>query len=243
MCRLLCVQGRGDFEMAGHLDAFAVVARESREYQGHGWGCAWLEDGRWRLYHDIAPIWEDPWRPPGRAKLLVAHARSAFRDEGIRVENNMPFTDGERVFVFNGELYGVRIRERGRIGAEKVFNFVKRFDRGDFRLALDRGLGVIEKRTRRIRAMNLIVADRSARVHVAMNFREDPEYFQMHTTESDRVRIICSDPYPESAGNGPSGTSGESPGPRMPEAHAGTTMAWVPLPKGEVLTFEGGRSE
>lgn len=228
--------------MAGHLDAFAAVARESREYQGHGWGCAWLEGGRWRLYHDIAPIWEDPWRPPDRAQLLVAHARSAFRDEGIRVENNMPFTDGERVFVFNGELYGVRIRERGRIGAEKVFNFVKRFDRGDFRLALQRGLGVIEKRTRRMRAMNVIVADRSARVHVAMNFREDPEYFQMHTAVSDGVRIICSDPYPESAGHGPPETSGALPGPRIPKAPAAATMDWVPLRKGEVLTFDSERS-
>jgi len=225
MCRLLCVQSREDFEMASHLDVFAAIARDSREYQGHGWGCAWLEDGRWRLYHDIAPIWEDPWRPPGRAKVLVAHARSAFRDEGIRVENNMPFTDGERVFVFNGELYGVRIKERGRIGAEKVFNFVRRFDCGDFRLALLRGLGVIEERTRRIRAINLIVADRSARVHVAMKFWEDPEYFQMHTAESDGTRIICSDPYPESVGIGPPGT-----------------MAWVPLRKGEVLTFESERS-
>ena len=223
--------------MAGHLDAFAAVARDSREYQGHGWGCAWLDGGTWRLYHDIAPIWEDPWRPPGRTRLLLAHARSAFRDEGIGVENNMPFTDGERVFVFNGELHGVRIKERGRIGAEKVFNFVKRFDRGDFRLALQRGLGVIEKRTRRARAMNLIVADRSARVHVAMNFWEDPEYFQMHTAESDGIRIVCSDPYPQSTGHGPSGIAGGLSGPRAPEAHAGATMAWVPLRKGEVLTF------
>lgn len=242
MCRLLCVRSREDFEMAGHLDAFAVVARDSREYQGHGWGCAWLEGGGWRLYHDIAPIWEDPWRPPGRAKLLLAHARSAFRDEGIRVENNMPFTDGERVFVFNGELYGVRIRERGRIGAEKVFNFVKRFDRGDFGLALQRGLRAIEKRTRRMRAMNLIVADRSSRVDVATNFREDPEYFQMHTAELDGVRIICSDPYPEFTGHGPAGTSGGLPGPHKPEALAGATPAWVPLRKGEVLTIGSERS-
>jgi len=36
----------------------------------------------------------------------VAHARSAFEDKDIVVENNMPFTDGERVFIFNGELRG-----------------------------------------------------------------------------------------------------------------------------------------
>lgn len=219
MCRLLCVRGREGFEMAGHLDALSAIARDSREYQGHGWGCAWLDRGRWRLYHDIAPIWEDPWRPPGRTTLLVAHARSAFRDEGIRVENNMPFTDGERVFIFNGELQGVRIRERGRIGAEKVFNFVKRFDRGDFQLALERGLEVIEKRTRHMRAMNLIVADRAGQVHVATNFREDPEYFQMHVAQTDKARIICSDPYPG------------------PAARDGTTTVWTPLHNGTVLTY------
>lgn len=219
MCRLLCVRGRQGFEMASHLDAFSAIARDSREYQGHGWGCAWLDRGRWRLRHDIAPIWEDPWRPLGRTTLLVAHARSAFRDEGIRVENNMPFTDGERVFIFNGELQGVRIRERGRIGAEKVFNFVKRFDRGDFHHALERGLDVIAKRTRRLRAMNLIIADRAGRVHVATDFREDPEYFQMHVAQTDRTRIVCSDPYPE------------------PAARDRSTPVWTPLDNGAVLTF------
>ena len=202
--------------MEGHLAAFTTIARGSREYQGHGWGCAWLEGGRWRLYRNIAPVWEDRWRPPGSTKLLLAHARSAFRDEGIRVENNMPFFDGERVFIFNGELHGVRIKERGRIGAEKVFNFVKRFDHGDFRLALERGIGAIEKRSRYVRAMNMIVADSSAQVHLATSFREDPEYFQMHTAELDGARIICSEPYPEPSGR---------------------TPLWTPVSSGTVAAF------
>lgn len=204
--------------MEEHLAAFTRVARDSREYQGHGWGCAWLDGGRWRLYHNIAPIWEDGWRPPGRTTLLLAHARSAFRDEGIRVENNMPFQDGERVFVFNGELHGVRIRERGRIGAEKVFNFVRRFDRGDFRLALERGLAAIERRTRRLRAVNLIVADTSRRVHLATTFREDPDYFQMHSAERYGTRVICSDPYPDSL----------HPRPGWTPIANGTVAAWEP---------------
>jgi len=216
MCRLLCVRGREGFPMAEHLAPFTRIARDSREYQGHGWGCAWLEDGRWRLYHNIRPIWEDTWRPPGRTTLLLAHARSAFRDEGIRVENNMPFHDGERVFIFNGELRGVRIRERGRIGAEKVFNFVKRFDRGDFRLALERGLDAIRRRTRYVRAMNIVVADTAGRVHVAGNFREDPEYFQLCTSELDHVGVICSEPYPGHSRHGP---------------------AWSPIPDGTVANF------
>ena len=205
MCRLLAVRSDEDFEFDEHLAALARIARESREYQGHGWGCAWIEgDGgdaaRWRFHHDIAPIWEDAERPSGRTTLLVAHARSAFRDEGIRVENNMPFFDGERVFAFNGELHGVRIKERGRIGAEKVFNFVKRFDRGDFGTALERGLDVIERRTRYLRAANVVVADTSRRVHFASRFREDPGYFQMHTATMGGARILCSQPYLETAG-------------------------------------------
>ena len=202
--------------MDEHLAHFARIARDSREYQGHGWGCAWLEDGRWRLYHDIRPIWEDTWRPPGRTTLLLAHARSAFRAEGIQVENNMPFHDVERVFIFNGELHGVRIRERGRIGAEKVFNFVKRFDHGDFRLALERGLDVIRRRTRHVRAMNLIVADTMRQVHVATSFSEDPEYFQMHLAVGGDTCVICSEPYP-----GPSRAATE----------------WSPIPNGTVATF------
>ena len=199
MCRLLCVHSQRPFAMAPHLDVFAAIARDSREYQGHGWGCAWLEDGEWRLHRDIRPVWEDRRDRFGATTLLLAHARSAFRDEGIRVENNMPFEDGRHVFIFNGELRGVRIRERGRIGAEKVFNYVKRFDRGDMHEALERGLAVIEKRTRYVRAMNVILASPS-RVHVSCRFAKDPDYFQMRERTTDGVRVVCSDPYPGTAG-------------------------------------------
>lgn len=198
MCRILCVRSDERFDMEPHLAAFAQLARESPEYQGDGWGCAWIDADGWRVYRDISPVWEDAAAPAGRTTLLLAHARSAYRGEGIRVENNMPFFDGERAFIFNGELHGVRIKERGRIGAEKVFNFIKRFGDGDMGLALERGLDAIEKRTRYVRAMNLIVADAARRVHFATRFSEDPDYFRMHASRRDGARILCSAPYPES---------------------------------------------
>ena len=215
MCRLLCVRGDEPFDLGEHLEAFTEVARNSREYQGHGWGCAWLEDGRWRIYRNITPIWEDRNRPRGASRLLLAHARSAFRDEGIRVANNMPFFDGERMFLFNGELRGVRIREQGRIGAEKVFNFVKRFDRGDLRSALERGLSLIEKRSRYVRAMNIVVTDASLRVTVASRYNEDPEYFQMSRATIAGASVLCSESYPESAG----------------------TVEWTPVANGTISPF------
>ena len=229
MCRILCAHASAEFETAPHLAALAAIARDSPEYQGHGWGCAWREDGRWRIYRDISPIWEDPNRPAARTTLLLAHARSAFRDEGIVVENNMPFRNGERVFAFNGELRGVRLRERGRIGAEKIFNAVLRFEggqgarRGDLGAALARGVAAIERRTRYVRAMNVVVAE-PGRVHVASRFNEASDYFQMHRGRVHikgcvgEVQVVCSQPYPADFGS----------------------AQWTPVSEGTVQTFEAG---
>ena len=211
MCRLLCVRSTRELDMGVHLEALARIARDSKEYQGHGWGCAWREDDAWRTYHNISPMWEDRDRPEGRTRLLLVHARSAFRDEGIRVENNMPFRDERRIFIFNGELQGVRIKEQGRIGAEKIFNYIKRFDRGDLGEALRRATQVIEKRTRYVRAMNIVIADPDA-IYVASRFHEDPGYFQMHRSQSKDALIICSAPY--QAGG-----------------------AWEPVPNGSVARY------
>jgi len=181
--------------MRAHLDTFAAIARHSKEYQGHGWGCAWLEAGKWRIYRNIVPIWEDQEAPRERTTLMLAHARSAFRNEGISVENNMPFGDGKYMFGFNGELHGVRIREQGRIGAEKVFNYIKRFDKGDMLDALRRALGIIEQRSRYVRAMNIVIAG-THQAWISSKYNEDPDYFQMHRYQSDDMHILCSEAYP-----------------------------------------------
>ncbi len=200
---MLLVRGDAPFDAAPHLAALAEIARTSKEYQGHGWGCAWRDDaGRWQLHHDIRPIWDDPAlanAAPSPTRLLLAHARSAFRDEGIAVENNMPFGDGERVFAFNGELRGVAIREQGRIGAEKIFNYIKRFDRGDARAAVVKGTAIIARRTRYVRAMNLLLAGPSQAV-ASCHYGEDPDYFQLRRAHRDGLDIVCSQDYP---GHGP----------------------------------------
>ena len=196
MCRLLAVKSSRAFAAATHLRALAHIARHSKEYQGHGWGCALLTPQRqWSVYRNILPIWEDDLAQFDDTTLLLAHARSAFRNEGIAVENNMPFHDERYAFVFNGELHGVRIRERGRIGAEKVFHFIKRFDDGDLRAALTKGIAIICKKTRFIRAMNIVMAD-SEHVCVSSLFNDDAEYFTLHTRSTDYGVVVCSEPYP-----------------------------------------------
>ena len=195
MCRLLTVRSEKPFAIMPHLGKFADIARNSKEYQGHGWGCSYRdESGLWRFYKNINPVWEDDLSRFGATTLLVAHARSAFEDRDIVIENNMPFFDGRTVFVFNGELRGVQIREQGRIGAEKIFNFIRRFDREDTLKALKKAVGIIMKRTRYIRGMNIIMVNEGG-VFVSSFFNEDEEYFTMRYREGTEL-IICSEPYP-----------------------------------------------
>ena len=112
----------------------------------------------------------------------------------IVIENNMPFFDGRTVFIFNGELRGVKIREEGRIGAEKIFNYIRRFDQGDTRTALIKAVDIIKKRTRTIRGMNIIMVNDKG-IFVSSHFTEDEAYFTMSYREG-RELIICSAPYP-----------------------------------------------
>lgn len=195
MCRLLLIKAETDFNIAVELQRFATIAAHSKEFQGHGWGCSYLKNGAWRHYKNIKPIWEDDLTAFGESRLLVAHARSAFKDEGIVVENNMPFYDDRYAFIFNGELRGVRIAEQGRIGAEKIFNFIKRFDHGSMLEALTRGTEIIRKRSKYVRAMNIIIAEKE-RSYVTSFFNEDPDYFTLHASHARGKTIVASDPLP-----------------------------------------------
>jgi predicted glutamine amidotransferase len=199
MCRILAVTSAHPVDAAGHLRAFADVARHSREYQGHGWGCAWQEDGQWRTYHSILPVWQDDLDRFGQARVFVAHARSAFRDEGIAVENNMPFVDEPFAFVFNGELRGVRIAEAGRIGAEKLFRFLVRRGAGQGEHGMRVAVRLVEQRTRYVRAMNAVIAG-EGRFVLCSSFNEDDEYFTLHAKRREGLTVICSEPYRDETG-------------------------------------------
>ena len=194
MCRLLVVRNPNRFDPSPHLEKFAHIARHSKEYQGHGWGCAYQNfAGKWELYKNIQPIWEDDLSQFPSATLLVAHARSAFEDTDIVVENNMPFFDGRSIFIFNGELRGVRIRESGRIGAEKIFNYIRRFDKGNTGEAIFKATSIIKKRTQHIRGLNLVMINDEG-IHLFSFFKVEKSYFTMHVKEKKEL-VICSQPY------------------------------------------------
>lgn len=194
MCRILLASGQSPFSVEPLLQSFAAISRDSREYQGHGWGCSWQTDDGWRHYHCIDPVWHDDHSQFGQTRLLLAHARSAFRDEGIVVENNMPFSDDHSVFIFNGELRGVRIKSDGRIGAEKIYNYIRRLDKGDLLQALEKGVTIIGRRSQYVRAMNILMSD-GERHLLSSTYNEDDEYFQMHSVRRGDLLLVCSDPF------------------------------------------------
>jgi predicted glutamine amidotransferase len=206
MCRLLAVTAAAPFAIGDHLGPLAEIARNSREFQGHGWGCTWQEEGAWRTCHSIRPIWEDDLSQFGGTRVLLAHARSAFRDEGIEVENNMPFVDPPFAFVFNGELRGVRIAENGRIGAEKLFRFLVRRGAGESEAGLRTAVRLVGQRTRYVRAMNFVLG-RPGAFLVCSSFNEDDDYFTLHTRRAGGMTVVCSRPY-------------------------GSLSEWTPLPNG-----------
>lgn len=196
MCRLLYIKSTDLFDPIDHLKQFAQMAKNSLEYQGHGWGCAFLVKNEWKYYKNINPIWEDNFENIPKTSLLLVHARSAYKDEGIVIENNMPFYDDKQVFIFNGELQGVKIKSEGRIGAEKIFNYLKRFENDNLTLeSFKKGLEIIEKRSDYIKAMNIIVATKE-KAFVSSLFNERDDYFTLRYFEDETKKIVCSEPYP-----------------------------------------------
>ncbi len=193
MCRLLAVKSAEPFEIEPYLTRFAEVARASCEYQGDGWGCAFRLDGAWQLVRSVRPIWQECGMDLGSTSFLLAHARSAFDTQGPMIEHTMPFVAGPLAFAFNGELRGVRLQAPGRIGAEKLFNLVRRVANGDAGHALARAAALVRSRSEYVRAMNVLLAD-GERLHVHSFFAEQPDYFTLYAQRREGRTVVCSAP-------------------------------------------------
>ncbi len=196
MCRLLMLRRESGFDPRPGLQAFRDRCRQSPEYQGHGWGVSFRSGGEWSRYRSLTPIWADAFDLPRAVDFVVVHARSAFRNEGIVAENNMPFYRGSNSFVFNGELHGVRLRVPGRIGAERVFEVVLSRDRGDLAKALVSADRLLRARSRYVRALNMAVTD-GARIFAHCRFNERPDYFTLYYRGGD-LSGVSSEPLDES---------------------------------------------
>ena len=196
MCRLLFISSKKEFNTSHHLNKFAEICSNSKEFQGHGWGCSYIINNEWIHYKNINPIWEDDLSKFAKTNRLIAHARSAFMDKDITIENNMPFVRDEYIFIFNGELHGVRLKSDGRTGADKIFNLIMRLNKNNMKNAIERTVRIINERSKYIKAMNFIIADKNHSYFSSL-FNEDPDYFTLWMKEENDLNIVCSDPYLE----------------------------------------------
>jgi predicted glutamine amidotransferase len=212
VCRILAVLAARPVDARPLLASFAERCHLSREFQGDGWGVAWRQAGSWRVSRTVRPIWEaePPELPP--STLTLVHARSAFRNEGVVVENNMPFVEGGLAFAFNGELRGVRLTAPGATGAWRLFHLLRRFHDADGATSDTRGLDalrrldrVVVRRSAYVRALNVVSSDGT---HVWLNtrFSEDEGYFTVHrattTLDGARVEVASSETF-QLAGSAP----------------------------------------
>lgn len=198
MCRILALRSSVPLDATPFLEAFARRCRASKEFQGDGWGVAWWDGEAWRSWRAVTPIWDTELPPLPRSGLWLAHARSAFRNEGVVVENNMPFVEGTLAFAFNGELRGVRLQAPGSTGAWRLFHLLRRFA-STARLgeALGRLDAVVTSRSDYVRALNMVVSD-GDQVWINSRFGEDPEYFTLWSavaeTVSGTLEVAASEP-------------------------------------------------
>lgn len=192
MCRFLVLRGERPFDPSPLLSRFRERCRVSPEYQGHGWGIAFRTSGELARYRSLTPIWDDDPPLPPEVDLLVVHARSAFRNEGIELENNMPFYRGAWSFVFNGELRGVRVQAPGRTGAEKIFHLTLERARDSVEAALVATDRYLRARSRYVRAMNVALTDGEA-IYAHCRFSERPDYFTLHWRAGE-LSGVCSEP-------------------------------------------------
>ncbi len=202
MCRLLLIKNKIPFSIQTHLETFALTCKNSKEYQGHGWGYSYLHpSGKWITQKHLPPIWTHDHSNTQTTTFLIAHARSAFQNKDITIENNMPFQNQNFIFTFNGELHGVKLNAEGRIGAEKIFNFIQRLNKSNTLETMKKATRLITKRTGYIRAMNILMTDtQTQQVFLCSHFNEDPEYFSMHKKTLPGGFIVCSTPYPNQPG-------------------------------------------
>ncbi|RMG27926.1 MAG: hypothetical protein D6732_19655 [Methanobacteriota archaeon] len=195
MCRLLSGKFPYPIQINSILEQFAEDCRSSKEFQGHGWGITYLTNGQWITRKSIQPIWESLPEEPIYTSSFLVHARSAFRDAGIVIENNMPFENDRFVFAFNGELRKVRLNLPGSTGAKKIFNFFLRKQEPSILLRWSKVAAILKRRSEYIRAMNVILIDKETNLHYAYShYNEDPEYFRLHRMASGGFELISSFP-------------------------------------------------
>jgi len=202
MCRLLLAQFKRPTQPRELLARFAEMSKYSKaldgDWQGDGWGLAWLTDTKeWHTRKSLSPIWDDTesFSHIPNTSICIAHARSASfpQHKGI-IEFNQPYLSGKYAYVFNGLLRGVTLSSLpGKIGAEKIWYLLQQeLKNNNPQEALAKLKQLLIDSSKEIIALNIGLAT-NEKIYSLNYFTRNSEYYSLHHWVENDVTIICSE--------------------------------------------------
>ncbi len=207
MCRFLLSKFSEQSNPIDLLIDFAQMCRESKSLdgddQGDGWGLAYQNNGQWQHVASLDPIWQDLdlLREIPKTNFIVAHARSAsFPHQRGIIEYNQPFISGEYVFVFNGMIKGVELKNPvpGKIGSQKIWHLIQtELKKSIFPAqALKNVFHYLQSNSKEIVALNVALASTDDFWTLCSYKKSSNNYYQLQQFENKKIKIVCSEILP-----------------------------------------------
>lgn len=202
MCRFLMVKSGKKVNPEGFLRDFALMCQKSRTLEGDrqedGWGVAWLDKNKWEIKKSLRAIWRDKkkFKKIPKTEIFVVHARSAsFSNQKGVIDYNQPYIDDGFCFVFNGEIEGVRMKEKvkGKIGAQKIWNLVRNQlkEKGPSQI-LEEIYKLLERKSRKVYGFNIGLAGKK-KIFAFCGRNCGSGYFNLKVAKSEKIKIVCSE--------------------------------------------------
>lgn len=173
------------------------MCEKSTQWQGDGWGIGFKKsDGNWKIQKSLNPVWQDThvFEQIPQSTTFVAHARGAsFVSQKGNSDYNQPFTNSNNVcFVFNGEMYGVKLKAPGNIGSQKIFSLItKELIYNPPEKALKQTSTLLRAHSRDVLAINIaLVVDDT--IYVSSYFTKQKKYYTLQYYDDNNITIVCS---------------------------------------------------
>ena len=202
----------GKLDCAKLMDAFLCMAlgeneQHERNTEGiynhpHGWGIAYLDDGKLKAYKNQMPIWEDPKFREYRgisSNVVIIHARHSSGTPA-RYENTQPFfrkaSGKEYVFTHNGSIkevleYDSEFYPLGETDSEMFFYYLLTWLKRGGPEQLTEGLDSLSD----FSAANVILMDYPA-AFINVQHRKEPLYYTMKLFRDDDSFMVASEALP-----------------------------------------------
>jgi len=181
------------------LEQFAEKCKQSKTWQGDGWGIALKNKNGWKIRKGLKPIWEEYnyLRKIPKSEIFIVHARSASFDKHRgKVEYNQPYTKNGICFVFNGLVHKVNMNKviPGRIGAQKIFSLLTDYLHDlSPEVALKKINNLILGSSERTEGLNVGLSF-NGNLYALCQYDNDADYFTLYYSNEENKKIICSVP-------------------------------------------------